>query len=141
LPWAWAQARLTRAKNYWLATAGAAGPHTRPVWGVWTPDGLLFSTGSPVALRNLRADPRVSIHPEDGDEVVILEGVASRMTDRPSLRRYVEGLLDEYGYEADVSEEGFAGSDGATGKVFLARPQVVFGWGTDLADPTRWAWP
>lgn len=142
LPWAWAEARLVQARTYWLATAQPTGrPHSRPVWGIWTPRGLLCSTGSPVALRNLLANPAVSVHLGDGDDVVIIEGVADRVTDRPSLRRYVQGLATKYRYEADVTAEGFAGADGATGAVFLARPQVIFGWAADLCDPTRWRWP
>lgn len=116
-------------------------PHTRPVWGVWTAAGLLLSTGSPTALRNIRANPAVSIHLGDGDEVVILEGTANRVFDRRTLRRYVNGLRAEYDYEADVTDEGFAGLDGASGQVFLICPRVVFGWGADLFDPTRWVWP
>lgn len=142
LPWAWAETRLARARNYWLATAGQSGvPHTRPVWGVWTPHGLLFSIGSPTALRNLRTNPAISIHLGDGDEVVIVEGTARRVTDRMTLRRYVNGLRTEYSYEADITDEGFAGLDGASGPVYLACPRLVFGWGADLFDPTRWVWP
>jgi hypothetical protein len=142
LPWRWAERRLAAARNYWVATAGPGGvPHARPVWGIWTPAGLLFSTGSPVALRNLRANPAVSVHLGDGDDVVILEGTAGRVADRPTLRRYAEGLQDEYAYAAEATESGFAGADGATGAVFLAAPRVVFGWGADLCDPTRWVWP
>jgi hypothetical protein len=142
LPWAWAERRLASARNYWLATAAPnGGPHARPVWGVWVGAGLLFSTGSPVALRNLRANPEVSVHLGDGDDVVILEGTARRVTDRPTLRRYVDGLGAEYAYDAEVTREGFEGSDGASGQIFLACPRLVYGWGANLRDPTRWTWP
>src|SRR5712691_7751987 len=58
LPWKWATERLTRARNYWIATTRPNGqPHSRPVWGVWLDDTFYFSTGS-LAAQNLAANPR-----------------------------------------------------------------------------------
>jgi len=41
LPWSWAVERLSRSRNYWLATIRPeGGPHVMPVWAVWDQDCL-----------------------------------------------------------------------------------------------------
>jgi len=74
LPWAWAEERLVGARNYWVALAG---PHASPVWGLWQEGGLLFSCGaSSRKARAIAQDPRIVVHLESGDDVVIVEGEA-----------------------------------------------------------------
>jgi nitroimidazol reductase NimA-like FMN-containing flavoprotein (pyridoxamine 5'-phosphate oxidase superfamily) len=76
LPWSWVEERLAASRNYWVATSDAdGGPTAAPVWGVWL-DGALYFGTSPHSRkgRNLARDPRVAIHLESGDEVVILHG-------------------------------------------------------------------
>jgi hypothetical protein len=78
LDWSWAEERLARARNYWIVTSGQDGaPAAAPVWGVWF-DGAVYFGTSPNSRkgRNLARDPRVVIHLESGDEVVILHGTA-----------------------------------------------------------------
>jgi Pyridoxamine 5'-phosphate oxidase len=80
LDWSWAVERLATARNYWIVTTGAGGrPHAAPVWGLWLDDALVFGT-SPKSRKgkNLDRDPRVVVHLESGDEVVILEGNIER---------------------------------------------------------------
>jgi nitroimidazol reductase NimA-like FMN-containing flavoprotein (pyridoxamine 5'-phosphate oxidase superfamily) len=76
LPWGWAEERLASSRNYWIATARAGGsPHAMPVWGVWIDDAVVFGTSARSRKgRNLTRDPRVVVHLESGDEVVVLEG-------------------------------------------------------------------
>ena len=46
LPWSWAEERLTRSHDYWVATVRADGrPHLMPVWGAWDGGALWFSIG------------------------------------------------------------------------------------------------
>ena len=76
LPWSWAEERLAASRNYWIITAGADGePSAAPVWGVWA-DGALYFGTNPRSRKgqNIARDPRVVIHLESGDEVVILHG-------------------------------------------------------------------
>ncbi|HEV2711555.1 MAG TPA: pyridoxamine 5'-phosphate oxidase family protein, partial [Gaiellaceae bacterium] len=76
LPWSWADERLAASRNYWIVTAGDDGePSAAPVWGVWA-DGAVYFGTSPRSRKgqNLAHDPRVVIHLESGDEVVILHG-------------------------------------------------------------------
>jgi PPOX class probable F420-dependent enzyme len=78
LDWAWAEERLAASRNYWIVTADADGePAAAPVWGVWA-DGAVYFGTSPGSRkgRNLARDPRVVVHLESGDEVVILHGEA-----------------------------------------------------------------
>jgi Pyridoxamine 5'-phosphate oxidase len=81
LPWSFATERLAAARNYWIVTADADGrPRAAPVWGAWLEDGLWFSTNPRSSKgRNLARDPRVLVHPDGGDEVVILEGDVERV--------------------------------------------------------------
>jgi hypothetical protein len=81
--WAAIEAKLETAPNYWLTTIGPDGrPHDRPVDGVWV-DGVLVFGGSPDTrwVRNLQANPAVSVHLPSGDDVVILEGEIELVVD------------------------------------------------------------
>jgi hypothetical protein len=101
LTWAWADERLAASHNYWIATAGS-GPHASPVWGLWQSGGFLFScgTGSRKA-RDLARDPRLVVHLESGDEVVILEGVARPVT---ATEDDVEAYHRKYDYRPEPGE-------------------------------------
>jgi pyridoxine/pyridoxamine 5'-phosphate oxidase len=78
LDWAWAVERLTASRNYWIVTADEDGrPRAIPVWGLWFDDAVVFGTNERSRkARNLDRDPRVVVHLESGNEVVILEGTA-----------------------------------------------------------------
>ena len=83
LTWDFVTTRMEKARNYWLATTGPDGhPHAVPVWGIWL-DGTLHFGGGPATRwqRNLRRDPRVTVHLESGDEVVILQGTVTLVED------------------------------------------------------------
>ena len=46
LPWKWAESRITKSHNYWIATTRQDGtPHVMPVWGIWVDSVFYFSTG------------------------------------------------------------------------------------------------
>jgi Pyridoxamine 5'-phosphate oxidase len=138
LPWAWAEERLRAARNYWIATTRPDGrPHTRPVWGLWTPEGFLFSTGS-LARTNLQANPAITVHLEGGDEAIIVEGVADRLTDPAALQKMCDDYTRKYDYPVQPTSDGVADSAGNSGPVFRVAPRVVFGWAAGMASPTRW---
>jgi Pyridoxamine 5'-phosphate oxidase len=99
LPWTWADDQLTASRNYWIATIG---PHASPVWGLWRRGGLLFSCGAQSRkARDLARDPRLVVHLESGDEVVILEGVAERVA---ATDDDVEDYQRKYDYRPDPGE-------------------------------------
>lgn len=101
--WPAIEDQLAASRNYWICTTRSNGaPHSKPVWGVWV-DGLWFSTGAAaVSGRNLTRDPRVSVHLESGDDVVILEG---SVEGRP-LAQVPSPVIEAYAtkYELDPTE-------------------------------------
>jgi len=79
LPFTWAEARLTAARAYWVATVTPGGaPHLTPVWGVWVDTKLWFSSGaSSRKATNLRRQSTVAIATDDAAAAVVLEGTAA----------------------------------------------------------------
>ena len=73
--------RLAAARSYWLCTTMPSGaPHAAPVWGVVIRGTLyLYSERRTVKARNLAADPRVVVHLESAEDVVIVRGTAVDM--------------------------------------------------------------
>jgi general stress protein 26 len=119
LPWSWAVEQLERSRNYWIVTTRSDGrPHAMPVWGLWRDDGVLFST-SPSALKaeNIEREPRIVVHLESGDDVVILEGAAERTA------------LDAEAADAYKAKYKFRPDpDDANGLWLLLRPQRAYAW-------------
>ncbi len=70
--------RLARERNAWMCTLRPDGPpHQTPVWFVYLGDvWWVWSSERSVKVRNILADPRVSLALEDGDEPVVAEGNA-----------------------------------------------------------------
>lgn len=132
LPWSWAEERLDRAKSYWIVTVRPdAKPHAVPVWGLWL-EGELYFGGAGRKGRNLRANPNVVVHLESADEVVIIEGVAERITELPTDRalRLQDISVRKYGAWSEPSPDGEP--------TYLVRPHVAFGWSSLPRDATRW---
>lgn len=79
--WDEIRSRLASWRIYWLQTTNPDGaPHAIPVWGVVVGGALyVYSQRSTVKARNIRNDPRVTIHGESGADVVIVRG---RLSDR-----------------------------------------------------------
>src|SRR5215203_5369227 len=79
LPWASVETQLAAAKLFWVATSTSNGrPRVRPVDGTWF-EGVIYVGGSPETawVRDLLANPNVSVHLDSTDGVVIVEGVAA----------------------------------------------------------------
>ena len=140
LPWKWAAERLTRARNYWIATTRPDGqPHSRPVWGIWLDDTFYFSTGS-LAASNLVTRPAITVHLESGSQVVIIEGVAEPVSDIVLVEQVVSLYNQKYNWNVDPYN--------LPGPFYAVRPQVAFGWhfdeselnpeSTGLGTATRW---
>ncbi|WP_274560797.1 pyridoxamine 5'-phosphate oxidase family protein [Streptomyces spiramyceticus] len=141
LPWTWAVERLAAARTYWIATTRPDGrPHTRPVWGVWLEDGFWFSTGS-VARLSLPRNPEISVHLDDGDRPVIVEGTAEAVSEVRALARFVAAYNPKYDWDIAATDDGVADGSGAAGPAFRVRPRLVFGWDSDMRAPTRWRFP
>src|SRR5215216_4758602 len=137
MDWSWAVERLETAKNYWFSTTRPDGrPHAMPAWGAWLDDVLYFD-GSPETrrMRNLAANPAISIHLESGDEVVILEGESHPVgKPDPALAEGLAAALAKkyaptYAPGTDTWDEG---------GLYALRPKVAFGWSEFPRAVTRW---
>ena len=151
LDWSWASERLERNRNYWVVTASAeARPHAMPVWGVWLPEAeqFVFSAAETARkVRNLRANPQITVTTDDTVEVVVVEGTAVevRSTDRPDV---VRTWAAKYGAEADEADPGASEAELAEFladvALFVVTPERAFSIieRPDEFGPraTRWVW-
>jgi nitroimidazol reductase NimA-like FMN-containing flavoprotein (pyridoxamine 5'-phosphate oxidase superfamily) len=83
LDWSHVEERLNTDRVYWVATIGPDGrPRVRPVDGLYL-DGALYIGGSPKTrwVRDIRANPYVSVHLDGLEEVVMIDGDAEMLTD------------------------------------------------------------
>ncbi|HWV35200.1 MAG TPA: pyridoxamine 5'-phosphate oxidase family protein [Thermomicrobiales bacterium] len=135
LSWTEVAERLASAPNYWISTATPDGmPHAVPVWGAFLDDTLYFDVG-PRSKRNLLANPRVSVHLESAQQVVIVEGVVDHMHDPdPALSQAID---DQYGEKYDWRPSGEEGERAGEGW-FSLTPDRVIAWTSFPADATRW---
>ena len=92
-------ARLQSEQIAWIGTTGRDGyPHAVPVWFLWR-DGraIVLSEPNTAKVRNLRADGRVVLHleaGEDHEQLTVLRGTA-RLSPRPTVEWFDE-IGDEY---------------------------------------------
>ncbi len=131
LSWTFVEETLAGERNYWLATTRPDGrPHARPVWGVWV-DGTLHCGGGERTrwVRNLAENPAVTIHTEDAEEVVVVEGVAEKLTESTAELDFLERIDDAYEAKYDVRHGT---------PVFAIRPTKVLAWRDYPTDATRW---
>jgi hypothetical protein len=140
LPWARVSEWLASARNYWVCTTRSDGrPHAKPVWGLWLDGAFVFSTHpETVTARNIRANPEVTVHLESGDQVLILEGTARRISDRPLLERF--GRLYEAKYRWPICPED-VDPENPNSAYYLVRPRRSVSWGseTEIGETiTRW---
>ena len=133
LPWKWAEDRITKSHNYWIATSRADGaPHVMPVWGIWVDSAFYFSTGRDSRkARNLTKNPRCVVCNEQADEAVLVEGVAQEVTDTRLLKRLSPHYHKKYKpWKLDPK----------LGPIYAVLPRVVFGLCEKLTlnSATRW---
>ena len=119
LPWSWATKILSTAHNYFLSTVRSGGsPHVMPIWGIWLGDKFYFSTGKKsVKARNLAANPKCVLCPENAGEAVILEGVARKSRNAAILKKFARAYLAKYDWDISTMNE----------PVYVIHPRVVFG--------------
>jgi PPOX class probable F420-dependent enzyme len=89
--------RLEREKNAWLCTVRPDGsPHVTPVWFVYRAGVWWIGSGERnVKVRNVAAEPRVSLALEDGAAPVVAEGRA-RIHDRDFPAEIVTAFAAKY---------------------------------------------
>ncbi len=139
LAWKWADDRLKKSRQYWIATVRPSyAPHVMVVWGLWWNNTFCFSTGSKSRkARNLEANPRCVVCNEDAAEAVIVEGVVERMRDAAQIREFLSLYARKYKF--DLSEMG---EDMLSLKepIFVVRPHAVFGQAEKTFSKTATRW-
>ncbi len=128
LPWAWAIDRLVANRNYWVVTVGPdLQPHALPVWGVWdrVVNEFGFSCGpSSRKLRNLMANPKVTIASDSTVECISIQGTARVLSpDDPTFEGWIERYVQKYHNDAPENLADFIRSN----TVVAVTPAVAFG--------------
>lgn len=103
LGWDEIAARFHAAPSWWVATTGDDGPHAAPVWGVHVV-GLLAFYGEPGSKRsrNLAADPRLVLHLESADDVLILHGTARDVGGPEQHPKACTAYAEKYTHPTDL---------------------------------------
>jgi PPOX class probable F420-dependent enzyme len=140
VPWLEVAARLATARNYWLCTTMPSGaPHAAPVWGA-VADGTLYlySERRTVKARNLAADPRVVVHLESGDNVVIVRGTAEDLGAPAQVPEVVAALAAKY--TGDGDQQYLPGADPDFDVLYALRPQSAMIWRLADYDGSQRRW-
>jgi len=133
LPWTWVATKMNRCRTFWLATihAGRGRPHVMPVWGVWLDDAFFFSTGRKSRKgQNLAANPACTVANDDGQEAIIVEGMAAPVKDATALERIATAYKKKYKMDPRSMGE----------PIFRVQPNQIFGFveKTFSQSATRW---
>ena len=139
LPWKWADDRLKKSRQYWIATARPDGrPHVMVIWALWMDGALYFSTGSKSRkAQNLAKNPHCTMCTQNSAEAVIIEGKVDAEKDVNRIRDFLKLYEKKYKWDmSDMADDLLKLKE----PVFLLRPQVAFGMAekTFSKSATRW---
>jgi len=140
LDWSEVAARLAPARNYWLGTTTRGGaPHAAPVWGVVVDDQFyIHSERRTAKARHLVRDPRIVVHLESAEHVVIVYG---RMIDvgRP---KDVPEVVDALGvkYDSPGDDQYLPSTDDAFDVLYLLQPERALLWELSDYDGSQRRW-
>jgi general stress protein 26 len=135
--WADTGRLLEDAQLFWITTVRADGrPHVTPLVAVWLDGALHFCTGEGEQKAiNLGANPNVVLTTgcNDWDRGcdVVVEGVATRVTDDATLARLADAWARKWHGEwrFSASDGAFHHGDGGTALVFAVAPRKVLAFG------------
>jgi len=127
-------------RNYWVGTTGLDGaPHGSPVWGVVVGEELYFYTErDTVKARNMRADPRIVIHLESADDVVIVRGAAELLgapRERPDL---IAAFAVKYPDPGDA--QYLPAETDVLNEFYAVRPRTAMVWLLDAYESSQRRW-
>jgi len=103
----------------WLTTVSPTGvPSTAPVWFLLEEDDtiLVYSKDPPIRVRNVRANPRITLHLEGdgrGGGIVVVNGSAVVDDATPPANEHhvfiakYQAFLDRYGWTAEFFANGY----------------------------------
>ena len=97
--------RSQTEQNLWLVTVRPNGtPHMVPIWFVWVAGKIYLCTGAgSVKVRNLMQNPHVSIALEDGNQPVVIEGLAQPIEAVP--KQVIEAFKKKYDWNISTDSE------------------------------------
>ncbi|MEM9624100.1 MAG: pyridoxamine 5'-phosphate oxidase family protein [Pseudomonadota bacterium] len=127
--------RFAAEKSYWLATADGA-PHTMPVWDIWQDCAFRFSTDpTSKKARNLRQQPRASVHLANTEAVMVMECTARELTEARELQSFLDDYNPKYKWQFTL--------DDVRQGVFALTPFKAFAWSAGEGEQfhntgTRW---
>lgn len=140
IPWNVVDRQLRAIRTIWISTTRPDGrPHSIPVWFLWedgAPPSLVFTSSSgEQKVRNLAHQAWVIAHAGDGDDVLILEGVAERITDDSELVALDRAYGDKYVDPGSGTRAAFGVDD----PVYRIRVRHVMIWiYGSIANRTDW---
>ncbi|MCY4464724.1 MAG: pyridoxamine 5'-phosphate oxidase family protein [Chloroflexi bacterium] len=135
LSWDWVAQQMQSARNYWVCSVRADGrPHAVPVWGAWFDRAFYFGTDeNSVKTANIRSDPRVVIHLDSGDDVVIMEGeLAPAKLSAESVAALDALYTQKYGLSPEL--------DTSDSLVYQLHPRKVMAWQEKDFPATATCW-
>jgi uncharacterized pyridoxamine 5'-phosphate oxidase family protein len=139
LLWKWAEDRLKKSHNIWIATVRPDGrPHLMIVWGLWLEGKFYFSTGRESRkAKNLLANSNCVIATEKADQAVIVEGIAEEERDVELRRKFLRLCERKYDFDMSSFEEPVLS---LKEPIYVVRPKVIFGLDEkkSLNAATRW---
>jgi hypothetical protein len=139
MTWSEVATRLSAARTYWLGSTTPSGaPHAAPVWGAVHGETLYFySERSTVKARNLAADPRILVHLESGEDVLIVRGRAEDVGAPADVPEVMAAFGRKYTRPGDA--QYLPAADPAFDVVYAVRAESAVAW--QLADfdaQSRW---
>jgi len=141
MTWPEVAARLSAARSYWLSSTTISGaPHAAPVWGVVTGETLyLYTERNTVKARNIAADPRVVVHLESAEDVLIVHGLAEDVGAPDAAPAVVAALAAKYTRPED--QQYLPHRDPDFDVIYALRPRSAMAWRLNdyAGSQRRWA--
>jgi general stress protein 26 len=134
-PWSEVVSVLAESEMFWLSTVRRDGrPHVTPLPAIWLDGALHFCTGSEEQkTKNLETESRCILTTGTNDMRsgldVVVEGSASRVTDRAQLQRLADLWKSKLDWDFEVGDGEFRDPDGRHGFVFGVLPVKVLAFG------------
>lgn len=139
LDWKWAEERLKKSRQYWIATTRPDGrPHVMVIWALWMNGQLYFSTGGTSRkARNLSKNPHCTMCTENSEEAVVLEGSVEKEKSAQTIREFLKLYQKKYKFDMSGMAEDLLS---LKEPVFFLKPKTGFGLAerTFSKTATRW---
>ena len=140
IPWSTVDRQLRALRSIWVSTTRPDGrPHAVPVWFTWDSRTLYFATHKiSQKARNLESQSWVVVHAGNGDDALILEGVAEVVTDRAELQSVDAARAEKYVDPRTGARDTILG-EGTVVYRLLLKHVMAWAYG-DIGGRTDW-WP